>query len=210
MLGCNSLLSILTYATAHDLEIHQMDAVAAYLNSDLTEEIYICPPDGVPLNPGTVWLLKKALYSLKQAGLEWYCMLRSHIKSVGYVQSGYNPCLYVRDSDHFTVVYVDDLLVFGTKQRIAKEKKELAGNFEMCDLGEARWFLAMEITRDRVAHTITIDQQQYIQKILEHFRLENLRSVSTPMAINIKLPKLETPEVDQRLYQSMLGSLMYV
>jgi len=30
------------------------------------------------------------------------------------------------------------------------------------------------------------------------------------MAINIKLPKLETPEVDQRLYQSMLSSLMYV
>jgi len=49
------------------------------------------------------------------------------------------------------VVYVDDLLVFGTKQRIAKEKKELAGNFEMRDLGEARWFLAMEITHDRVA-----------------------------------------------------------
>src|SRR5258708_7727748 len=29
------------------------------------------------------------------------------------------------------------------------------------------------------------------------------------MAINIKLPKLETPEVDQCLYQSMLSSLMY-
>src|SRR5258708_19851792 len=61
----------------------------------------------------------------------------------------------------------------------------------------------------RVAHMITIDQWQYIWKILEHFGLENSWSVSTPMAINIKLPKLETPEVDQRLYQSMLGSLMY-
>src|SRR5260370_30932481 len=30
------------------------------------------------------------------------------------------------------------------------------------------------------------------------------------MAINIKLPKLETPEVDQHLYQLMLSSLMYV
>ncbi len=142
-------------------------------------------------------------------GLEWYRTLRSHIKLVGYVQSGYDPCLYVRDSDHFTVVYVDDLLVFGTKQRIAKEKKELARNFEMHDLGEARWFLMMEITCDWVAHTITIDQWQYIQKILECFGLENSWSVSTLMAVNIKLPKLETPEVDQHLYQSMLGSLMY-
>src|SRR5258708_9977315 len=208
-LGCDSLLSLLAYAKAQDLEIHQMDDVSAYLNSNPTEEIYISLPKGIPICSGKVWQLKKALYGLKQAGLEWYCTLRSHIKSVRYVQSGYDPCLYVRDSDHFTVVYVDNLLVFGTKQRIAKEKKELAGNFEMRDLGEARWFLVMEITRDRVARTITIDQRQYIQKILERFGLENSQSVSTPMAVNIKLPKLETPEVDQRLYQSMLGSLMY-
>src|SRR5258708_16304498 len=68
----------------------------------------------------------------------------------------------------------------------------------------------MEITHDWVAHMITIDQWQYIWKILEHFGLENAWSVTTPMAINIKLPKKETPEVDQRLYQSMLRSLMYV
>src|SRR5258708_5196102 len=39
--------------------------------------------------------------------------------------------------------------------------------------------------------------------------LPTAQSVSTPMAINIRLPKKETPEVDQHLYQSMLGSLMY-
>src|SRR5258707_14315317 len=78
----------------------------------------------------------------------------------------------IRDSDHFTVVYVDNLLVFGTKQWIMREKKELAGIFEMHDLGKAKWFLMMEITCDRVAHTITIDQWQYIRKILEHFGLE--------------------------------------
>src|SRR5260370_37922109 len=33
--------------------------------------------------------------------------------------------------------------------------------------------------------------------------------VSMLMASNIKLPKLEAPEIDQHLYQSMLGSLMY-
>ena len=89
------------------------------------------------------------------------------------------------------------------------EKKEVAGIFEMCDLGEVHWFLAMEITCDWISQMITIDQWQYIRKILEHFGLKNAQSVSTPMAANIKLPKLEVPEVDQHLYQSMLGSLMY-
>src|SRR5260221_8093771 len=87
-LGHDSLLSLLTYAAMQDLEIHQMDAVAAYLNSDLTEEIYISLPEGIPICSGKVWRLRKALYSLKQVGLEWYHTLQSHIKSVGYVQLG--------------------------------------------------------------------------------------------------------------------------
>ncbi len=157
-LGCNTLFSCLAYAATHDLEIHQLDGVAAYLNSDLTEEIYLQPPDGVPTSLNTVWCLKKALYGLKQAGLEWYCTLWSHIQSIGYAQSGYDPCLYACDSENFTVVYVDDLLLFAPKKQLAHTKSELARRYEMCDLGEAHWFLAMEITCDQVAWTITIDQ----------------------------------------------------
>ena len=56
---------------------------------------------------------------------------------------------------------------------------------------------------------ITINQGQYIGKILRQFKLGNVCPVSTPMASNIKLPKLEALEIDQQLYQSMLGSLMY-
>ena len=40
-LGCDTLFSSLAYAANLDLEIHQMDAVATYLNSNLTEEIYL-------------------------------------------------------------------------------------------------------------------------------------------------------------------------
>ena len=71
-LGHDTLFSSLTYAASCDLEIHHLDAVSAYLNSDLHEEIYLQPPEGVPLKLATVWLLKKALYGLKEAGLEWF------------------------------------------------------------------------------------------------------------------------------------------
>src|SRR5260221_775770 len=204
-LGCDTLLSSLAYAAAHNLKIQQLDAVAAYLNSDLTEEIYLRPPNGIPTSLNTVWHLKKALYGLKQAGLEWYHTLWSHIKSISYAQSRYDPCLYAHDSENFTVIYVDDLLLFAPKKQLACAKMELAGKYEMHDLGEACWFLAMEITHDRVAQMITIDQQQYIRKILGRFGLSNARLVSTPMAANLKLPKLETLAVNQCLYQSMLG-----
>src|SRR5258708_39654311 len=67
----------------------------------------------------------------------------------------------------------------------------------------------MEVMHNRVNRSITINQQQYIHKILERFELKNARSVSTPMAANAKFEKLDAPEVEQPLYQSMLGSLMY-
>ncbi len=56
---------------------------------------------------------------------------------------------------------------------------------------------------------ISIDQCQYIQKIIRHFELENVQPVSTLMATNSKLLILESLEIDQCLYHSMLGSLMY-
>ena len=79
-------------------------------SSNLNEEIFLQPPNSVPSAPapGTVWLLKKAWYGLKQASLEWFQMLRNHIKSIGYSQSGYDLCLYVRDSCHFIVVLSSD------------------------------------------------------------------------------------------------------
>ena len=165
-LGHDTLLATLAYAASLDLDIHQLDAVAAYLNSDLNEVIYLCPPNGVPSTPGTVWQLQKALYGLKQAGLEWYCTLHTHIQSIGFNQSGHDPCLYVSDPEMFMVVYVDDLLVFAPRSKLEQMKSEVAGKFEMRDLIEAHWFLTMEITHDHTAQTISIDQCQYIRKII--------------------------------------------
>ena len=73
---------------------------------------------------------------------------------------------------------------------------ELARKYEMCDLGEACWFLVMEITHDWVAQTISIDQCQYIWKILRCFGLDKVQLVSTPMATNLKLPKMESLTID--------------
>ena len=117
-LGHDTLFTCFTYAAAHDLEIHQLDAIMAYLNSDLHEEIYLHPPEGVPVQPGRVWQLRKAIYGLKQAGLEWFHTLRNHIKLLGYSQSGHNPCLYIHNSNLFIVIYVNNLLVFTVKDKI--------------------------------------------------------------------------------------------
>src|SRR5260370_30376093 len=149
-LGQDTLFSCLTYAATNDFEIHQMDPVAAYLNSDLNEEICLRPPDGIPMVLGTIWHLKKALYRLKQAGLEWYHTLWTHFKLISYAQSTYDPCLYIQDPSHFVLVYVDNFIVVDVKEMIVRSNREFSGKYQMMDLSECHWFLTMEISHDWV------------------------------------------------------------
>jgi hypothetical protein len=47
--------------------------------------------------------------------------------------------------------------------------------------------------------------------MLKKFRMEDCKPISTPMVIGCKLRKYdESKEVDQRLYRSMIGNLLYV
>ena len=95
------------------------------------------------------------------------------------------------------------------KKGWAKWSQKLQVSMRCMTLEKSENFLAMEIMCNHAHWTITIDQCQYVQKILKKFKLEKAQPVLTPMATNSKLPKLDALEIDQWLYQSMLGSLMY-
>lgn len=48
-------------------------------------------------------------------------------------------------------------------------------------------------------------------EMLKRFQMEDCKPTSTPMVIGSKLSKeYESKEVDQKLYRSMIGSLLYV
>jgi hypothetical protein len=55
-------------SAAFDLEIQQYDAVNAFINTDMNEEIYCYCSKGFKV-PGITWKLCKALYRLKQSSL---------------------------------------------------------------------------------------------------------------------------------------------
>ena len=67
-----TICSLLVLVAHHNLEGHQVDVKAAFLNSELEEEIYLHPLPGFCDNPKVVWCLQHALYSLKQASKAWY------------------------------------------------------------------------------------------------------------------------------------------
>ena len=67
--GLRLLLSI---AAREELDLESMDAINAFLNGGLSEEIYMNPPEGSNMPSGLVVRLLKGLYGLQQAGRVWW------------------------------------------------------------------------------------------------------------------------------------------
>jgi hypothetical protein len=78
-------------------------------------------------------------------------------------------------------------------------KKKLANSFSMKDLGDSKNILGMIITRDRKIKKLTLSLGEYIEKVLERFRMQNAKSVSTTMANHFKLTKEMCPKTQEEI-----------
>lgn len=105
-----------------------MDVITAYVQGDLSSEIYMEQPFmfKIPEKKGKVWKLLRPLYSLKQSGREWHQKLRKSLKSIDLYQSETEPCVFVGQIDDeivIIVVYVDDLLIASRDLKILNTVK---------------------------------------------------------------------------------------
>jgi Reverse transcriptase (RNA-dependent DNA polymerase) len=160
---------VLANAAERDWEIHQIDVKSAYLQALLKETIYMRLPCGVlkPGQEGKVCRLLKGLYGLKQAGRGWYQKLtKVMVGKLGFKWSALDHSVFCRKcNEEHTVVAVatDDMaLTSKWKSDITKLKSEISQHWEITDGGEMQWYLGFAIKRDRVAQTISINQQAYI------------------------------------------------
>ena len=105
-----------------DLEVEQIDAVQAFLNSQPDVDIYIeLPPNWETIDlsiakdtPEQVYLLLRALYRLKQAPRLWQKKLASVLKQLGFEPCLSNYCVYYnKETGILIVTYVDDMLIVG-------------------------------------------------------------------------------------------------
>jgi hypothetical protein len=81
----------------------QLDVSNAFLHGDLEEEIYIKAPEGSHHKPDVSCRLNESLYGLKQAPCQWNRKFDEYVKSIDFVQSRYDKCLYVLQKDGKTV-----------------------------------------------------------------------------------------------------------
>ncbi|KAK6128802.1 hypothetical protein DH2020_037438 [Rehmannia glutinosa] len=122
-------------------------------------------------------------------------------------------CLFVKASgDSFLamLVYVDDVLVTGNSQQdIDSFKAYLDGLFTIKDLGCAKYFLGVEIARNRDG--TYLNQRKYILDILHDTGLMGCKPATVPLPPGIKLiADSGIPLPDPEKYRRLVGRLLYL
>ncbi|MCH82370.1 gag-pol polyprotein, partial [Trifolium medium] len=162
-----------------------------------------------PTQPDYVYKLKKAIYGLKQAPRTWYVFLVSN----GYRKGGNDKTLFVTEEGGnllIAQIYVDDI-VFGVMSghMVKHFVQQMQTEFEMSMVGELTYFLGLQIKQ--MEETIFITQSKYAKNMVKKFGLDNAGHKRTPAPTHLKLTKDEKGvSVDQSLYRSMIGSLLYL
>ncbi|KAK4384875.1 Retrovirus-related Pol polyprotein from transposon RE2 [Sesamum angolense] len=200
-------------ATAYSWPILQLDVNNAFLHGQLDEEVYMTPPEGYEkAHPGMVCKLKKSLYGLKQASRQWNIELTSKLEAYGFKQSPHDHCLFTMRSDSCflaLIVYVDDVLLTGSSiDDLVAVKTYLDDLFTIKDLGHAKYFLGLELTRS--SHGTYVTQHKYLQDIVHDCHLQDAKAAATPSP-GLKLDTdsgalLESPD----RYRRLIGRLLYL
>ena len=164
----SSVRALLVVAAASKWDLFQMDAKNAFLNGNLSEEVYMQPLPGLSVESNKVCHLRRALYGLKQAPQVWFAKFNSTISRLGYMTSHYDSALFLRRTDKSTILlllYVDDMIISGDALNDIQELKNfLSQQFEMKDLGHLSYFLGLEITHS--TDVLYITQVKYASELL--------------------------------------------
>ena len=211
-----SLRTLFALSTQRGLELHHVNVQTAFLNGTLQEEVYMKQPIGYE-REGKEHLcrLKKSIYGLKQSSRRWNLALDSHLQSMGFSQSQSDPCLYTTGGEHtsYIGVYMDDMILAGKNEaKLKSVKDELSSKFDIKDLGKLSYFLGMSIICNQEEKKTWIGQPAYTGEQLIKMGMSDCRPVTTQMESGNHLVKASEDDepLDQQLYQTLIGSLMYL
>ena len=138
----------------------------------------------------------------------------------GFESSVHDNCLFIKKSERqlqgAVCLWVDYIISCEFQQNFSSWfENELSKDFKISDCRDLCWFLGLKTVKKE--NSIEINQEQYIEKLLERFGLESCKSVETPLA-EIKLARQECPqegnEEQERLknfdYRILKGCLNYL
>lgn len=145
------LLLILTLLLG--LKSRSVDFTLAFTQAPIDMPTFLELPAGFSVDGDVgdyVLELRKTLYGLRQAGLNWFETLRQHLLSIGFIQSSLDPCCFIRE-DLVLLCYVDDCLIFCPDNgKITKVIDELKQQFKLEDQGDVAAYLGIDVASTHV------------------------------------------------------------
>ena len=137
-----------------DFELDSVHVITAILLADLKEEIYDKIRDGCLTQQGKggkVLRLIKSLYGLKQSPRAWNEALDTYLKSIGFMPTSSEQCIYVgrwQTTTCYILVYVDDMLIAAPNRKImANIKAKIYSKFPITGNGPLSFWLNMHFIR---------------------------------------------------------------
>ena len=193
-----------------------MDVKNAFLNGDLSEEVYMKLPPGYSHPPGfshRVFRLRRALYGLEHAPRAWFAKFSSTISQHGFSGNSFDITLFLRQYGHgitILLLYVDDMIITGDDMQSIQDLKHfLGGQFEMKDLGPLNYFLGLEVSSFSDGYYLT--QAKYTSNLISLANITNSKIVDTPIEYNRCLNSHDGKSLsDATLYRQLVGSLIYL
>nr|GEV75208.1 putative ribonuclease H-like domain-containing protein [Tanacetum cinerariifolium] len=174
----------LAFSSYMGFMVYQMDVKSAFLYGRINEEVYVTQPKGFvdPQHPKKVYKVVKALYGLHQAPRAWYATLSTFLLKHGYKRGTIDKTLFLKKNNKDIIlvqVYVDDIIFGSIKLAWCDEFEALMkGEFQMRAIGELTLFLGLQVQQR--PDGIFINQDKYVQEILNKFDLGSVRTETTP------------------------------
>ena len=167
-----SIRMILAMAAAKDGELRHFDAEQTFLKADIDEQIYIEIPEEFQEFPEVVGRLNKAIYGLVQAGRCWNNKFCDDMSAIGFEQAKADPCVFPKvvdgEAEMVVVVPVGDILAHA-KDQVTTDRfaAELGQKFKLKDMGDAGYYMGCNITRNRKARELKLDQHFYVESMVK-------------------------------------------
>ena len=208
-LAGRSFRALIAIAARFDLELIQYDAVNAFVNASLDEDVFMKLPPGYR-RAGKVLKLNKALFGLRRSPLLWHRELSQTLRSLGFQPVPHEPCCLTHNGI-IVFFYVDDIVFAYNKRQETVTKgliDQLLRRYKLTGGQELQWFLGIEVIRDRKNRRIWLSQSSYIDKIVN--LADSNQPDQTPMSHDELLPyeHRAPPHIINR-YQKKVGSLLY-
>lgn len=91
-------------------------------------------------------------------------------------------------------IHVDGSTIAGSSLTLIKVfMKQIAEHFKIINLGTILWLLGLAIIRNQNKRTLSISQDSYIESLLCHFNLENVKTLTVPINVDVWLTSEDCP-----------------